>query len=457
MFGWMKWREFYTVSCVALTGFLLSSCSFLLDLEQCETDADCNGAGVCSDGICTGNAERTMLSGNITEDTVLTSEEEYQLEGLVFVEPPATLTIEAGTKIYGGTLSALIVSKGARLRSRGTETDPVVFTSAKPVGQRAAGDWGGVALAGQARVNADNPQLEGLSPDRAIVYGAQDDTSSCGVIQHTRIEFGGFAFERDEELNGLTLAGCGSGTTVENVQVHLGKDDGVEVFGGTVKLRNIVISRAQDDSLDWDQGWTGDAQFIVIKQDENGDNAFEASNSADDPNAEPLSDPTIFNVTMIGSPEASDQRGMTLKEGTAGTIGNALIVGHPQEVADVVGQATVTQAMQDNLLLRNSLFFDIGEDQTFFPQESGESDDDGGFDEGAHFLMDEYSNTTGKDPNLPDPYNLQLGGWVPPSSVGGSPATPPTGFEFDESASYIGAFEPGAPDWTLGWTAYPEN
>ena len=56
-------------------------------------------------------------------------------------------------------------------------------------------------------------------------------------------------------------------------------DDGVEFFGGTVRVKNIVITGARDDSMDWVNGWQGKGQFILIKQyDDEGNNGIEADN-----------------------------------------------------------------------------------------------------------------------------------------------------------------------------------
>ncbi|MBH23051.1 MAG: hypothetical protein CMH57_01060 [Myxococcales bacterium] len=453
---------------VAATWITATGCSFLLDFDECSLDEDCGDPAVsCVANRCViAESEQITVSGELTSDQIWTSDSTYVLEGLVYVLPPATLTIEPGTRILGQNNSALVVTPGASLEARGRPDEPIVFTSARPEGERRAGDWGGVALLGEAPTNEDGSELEGLNDPTYASFGGDNPDTSCGVLQYVRIEFAGFALKRDEELNGLTLAGCGAQTIVEFVQVHFGLDDGVEVFGGNVELNHIVITRAQDDSLDWDRGWTGRAQFLAIQQDEGGDNGIEADNWETDNDASPRSSPTLYNVTLIGSgADSGGQRAITFKQGTAGSINNSLILGHPQEAIDVAGEVTVAQLEADALRVRNTMFFDIGSTGThYFPTQDDETelepddgrDDDGGFDEALHFQQSRYSNTFGQDPRIPDPYNLVAPGWVPQADATVPGIAPPPGF--DEGADYLGAFEPGADTlWTDGWTAYPEN
>lgn len=491
----------------------VAACSLIVDTEECAADGDCtrfNANGVtytCLENACVASAPQCIIKndcpsnqdcvGNVcvaaVEDdmgqtdvgldegddmgTDMTSDNEvvireairadttwnpdktYILDGVIYVEAQKRLVINAGTVIKGRAGSALVIKRGGRLESRGNVNAPVIFTSAQPEGSRLPGDWGGVALAGEAPTNKPNALLEGVVD--SIVYGGSVEDSSCGVIEFTRIEFAGFKLDQNKELNGLTLAGCGSGTSVNHVQVHAGSDDGIEIFGGSVDLQNIVISRAQDDGVDWDMGWQGSIQFLVIQQDETGDNGFESSNNPDDDDAMPRANPRIYNYTIIGSNQQRSQRGMTLKEGTAGQLVNGIIMGSPLEAIDILNAATATQATTDALVVKNTLFYGIGANGShYFPTAAEEvdmDDDDGGFDEDAHFRQAGYNNVFGVDPGLGDAFNLTNPNWVPtpPSPTSMNAARPPQGF--DEAAQYLGAFAPGGTDWTTGWTSYPEG
>ena len=165
------------------------------------------------------------IHSDITTDTVWETGTRYVLEDKIFVEN-AQLTIKPGVIIQGEAGSALIVTSSSKLFARGSRNQPVVFTSAKPEGERARGDWGGVVLLGKAPVNEPDSAIEGL-PDTDLRgrFGGQNPDHSCGVVQYTRIEFAGFEVYKNNELNGLTLGGCGSNTIVQNVQVHRALDD----------------------------------------------------------------------------------------------------------------------------------------------------------------------------------------------------------------------------------------
>lgn len=443
----------------------LPACSLLVEFPECEEDLDCGAAQICVAFACAAldGPEVVEVTEDIRADSEWTADKIYLLRNPVYVHPQATLTIRAGTTIRGVSGSALIVRNGGRLDARGNPQQPVVFTSDRPEGERLPGDWGGVSLLGKARVNEPAAALEGLNDASLATYGGDDDAWSCGTLEYVRIEFAGYALKKDEELNGLTLAGCGSGTIVDHVQVHLGKDDGVEVFGGAVDLRHVLISRAQDDSLDWDRGWRGTAQFIAVTQDEAGDNAIEGDNWKDLPDAAPRSAPVLYNLTLVSAGKGS-QRGLTLKAGTAGSIHNAVIVGQGKEAVDIQGAESAMQLMGGGLRIEHSLFYAIGVGgEHYFPTLEDEAeivpgdgrDDDAGFDEDEYLRRVERGNLFGVDPQLVDRLSLSapdLRARGPVDEVG---ITPPPGF--DEGASYAGAFAPGEPAWTDGWTAFPAN
>lgn len=405
------------------------------------------------------------ISGSILQSTVWRAGTTYHLQGIVFVEAGARLTIEPGTRILGDFGSALIVTRDATLYARGTADAPIVFTSAKPVGQRQPGDWGGVVLLGNAPVNHKDAQIEGVdASDIRGRFGGQDITSNCGVLEYVRIEFAGHEVFANNELNGLTLGGCGNTSIIRHVQVHRGSDDGVEVFGGDVDLKHIVITGAEDDSLDWDMGWTGRVQFLVIQQHgDAGDSAFEADNSRKDHNAQPRSAPTIYNATLIGSrnPERA-QRAIVLRLGTAGTFRNFIVDGFPLESIDIRDKVTAALADVGELSFSHMMLHHIGKDgRGFFSPEGGDKDDDNGFDEAGYFAGSARQVLIGEDPRLPAAVRDPLAPTFVPA--GGSPAAAasaaiPQDEFWDQAANFLGAIRPGSTvTWLDGWTAFPAN
>ncbi len=325
-------------------------------------------------------------AGDITEDETWTSGNTYILKGKVFITGDATLTIEAGTLVRGDSGSALVITTTGSIDAQGTAADPIIFTSSKESGA-APGDWGGVVLIGEASINVDGgtDNVEGFEANELdrVTYGGSADDGDCGTLRYVRIEYAGFALSEGNELNGLTVAGCGSGTDLDFVQVHRGLDDGIEFFGGTANLKHAVVSLPNDDALDWDYGWRGKAQFIIVKQDaNNGDKGFESDNNGDANDATPRSKPTIWNATLIGSNDANavkSQGGMHLRRGTAGTIQNTIVAYFKEYAVDIDGVATANQVESGDLTITNSYFFSNGGDggnwPTGFDVSSGEEND----------------------------------------------------------------------------------
>ena len=438
-------------------------------------------------------SEVVMVEDSISQDTRWTSDKTYVLaeDTLIYVEGTAILSIEAGTEVQGEPGSALIVSRDAQIDARGEADAPVVFTSAQPIGSRRPGDWGGVVLLGNAPLNKEIPrQIEGIAGDEARAqYGGTDASANCGAIQWARIEFAGFELTNGEdgnELNGLTLGGCGRNTFIRNVQVHRGLDDGIELFGGNVDLKFIVISGAGDDSLDWDEGWNGRAQFVVVQQlplhwdpavERNGDEGFEGDGHEIEvlgtvEVAAPYSAPTITNATILGSGDPQTaQSAMHLKEGTAAVMTNMIIANQTDRGVDVDGELTAERIADvegiGRLSLTHSIFYNIGDSLVAWgpDEEVGtDSDNDGGFDEETWLTQAALSNRFDEDPGLtpPDPAGNWIDDptvlWTPPAgSIANEGAAETPNEDFYTPADYVGAVRPGAPAWWEGWTAFPRE
>ncbi len=400
-----------------------------------------------------------VITDDITASTTWSCPN-YLLQGTIFVTGDSVLTIDPGVQIFGDTatpFSALVVTRGSQLIAAGTADNPIVFTSGNADGERATGDWAGVAMLGSATINngADaggilEGRLEGIdASDPRAVYGGDDDASNCGSLEYVRIEFAGAELSPDNELNGLTLGGCGTGTNLSFVQVHRGKDDGIEFFGGTAGMDHVIISGASDDSLDWDLGWRGNVQYLVVHQYAGiGDNGIEADNLGSDEDATPRSNPTIFNATFIGTP---DTRGMVLREGCQGTLRNFIVQDFGSEPVDLrAAEVDLTAEWPTNLSIENSFFFNNGD----YTDETGEEDDDMGFSEQDAIEDAERNNTFDVDPAIGDT-SESAPNYVPTATELAGQATPPAGF--DAAGTYAGAFEPSGTDWSAGWTAYPVN
>lgn len=234
----------------------------------------------------------------------------YLMKGWIYVAEGSVLTIEPGTVIKGDkdTKASLIIEPGAKIIAEGTASEPIVFTSNQPAGQRKPGDWGGLILCGKARNNQNIQQIEGGPRTK---HGGNDDSDNSGILKYVRVEFAGYPFEKDKEINGVTLGSVGSGTTIDYVQVSYSNDDSFEWFGGTVNCKHLVAFNGWDDDFDTDNGFSGNVQYCLSVRDSrladtSQSNGFESDNCADGAEVDPYTTAVFSNVTFIG-PKATDE------------------------------------------------------------------------------------------------------------------------------------------------------
>lgn len=270
-----------------------------------------------------GVAGRTItLSGHISKDTTLLKVDNNILSGLVYVDAGVTLTVEKGATVkgaYSGTnTAALIVKRGAKLMAVGTQDEPIIFTSASPT--PASGDWGGIELLGKAAINSSNGGKPGLYiPEGGFntaagdgLAGSGDDIAptpvnddNSGTLQYVRIDYAGYAFLPNQEINALTMACVGSGTTIDHIQVSYAKDDAFEWFGGTVNCKYLVAYKTQDDDFDTDNGFSGSVQFGLIVRDSSiadvsKSESFESDNDGTGSALTPQTKAVFCNVSSFG-------------------------------------------------------------------------------------------------------------------------------------------------------------
>ncbi len=261
-------------------------------------------------------ATNVNVTANITTNTTWTAGNTYYLKGQIYVKSNAILTIEPGVVIKGdhtATGAGLFVTKGAKVNAIGTATSPIVFTSDQPAGQRLTGDWGGVVLLGKASYNINNGinNIEGIPTSADTEFGGgltPDDNDSSGTLKYVRIEFAGYVYAPNAEINGLTFGAVGRGTTIDYVQVSHANDDSFEWFGGTVNCKHLVAFRGLDDDFDTDNGFSGNVQFCLGVRDPqvsdnpsiSTSNGFESDNNATSDPTTPFTAAVFSNVTIIG-------------------------------------------------------------------------------------------------------------------------------------------------------------
>lgn len=310
----------------------------------------------CKKDISTDSIEKPLLPGgtvdtlvgNITTNTTLTKT--TYLRGIVFVDSLVTLTVNPGVTIIGSPGAALpdlndlsnnkgvlIVRRGGQLIANGTPTSPIVWTSSKPAGSRSYGDWGGIVIMGRAPIKTATGATENiyeafaaaLPADRPkFLYGGSVANDNSGSIKYNRIEFGGgTVLAANQEVNGLTFSGVGSGTTVDWVEVSNSGDDGFEFFGGGVNAKHLLSFGNKDDDFDFDEGYIGNLQFIIAYRNDLADNSGSAFIESDNNSAaasyfpgSPFTRATVANATFIGP------HSLTVRPGSGGRFDGGVYV-----------------------------------------------------------------------------------------------------------------------------------
>jgi hypothetical protein len=418
------------------------------------------------------NGQQITISGDINTDTKWYANARYFLSGFVYVKNNATLTIEPGTIIKGvsGTKGSLIIERGSKIDAQGTESKPIVFTSDKPKGDRAYGDWGGLVICGKAPTNKhDNGTGVGVAEGGiGSQYGGTDPADNSGKLQYVRIEFPGIPLTAtaNSEINGLTLYSVGSGTTIDHIQVSYSGDDSYEWFGGTVNAKYLVAFRGWDDDWDTDNGFSGKVQFFVslrdpASADQSSSNGFESDNDADGSILTPITTAFFSNGSIFG-PLATPttqlnslyKNAMQLRRGTRLSIYNTVFAGWPSGLY-IDGQKgdSPAQATANVLQIENSVMSGMTNNYV------------------TTYLTDAeawYTNATKNNQvmatndmlQITDPFNLTAPNFLPAT---GSPLLSGASFTntrlsdtFFTQVSYRGAF--GTTNWTASWCNFnPQN
>lgn len=419
-----------------------------------------------------------VVTADIDQNTTWTAGNTYILNGLVFVQNGADLTIEPGTVIKGRAqenitsgdgASALIIERGSRLLADGTPDAPIIFTSEfDDFGNLTHRDrelWGGVILLGRASTNqpTQDNAIEGIPEAEGALYGGTDDDDDSGVLRYVSIRHGGFSISgvEGDEINGLTMGGVGRGTTIEFVEVYANFDDCFEWFGGTVDAKYLVGAFCGDDTYDYDQGWRGRGQFWLSIHDDDvaGRGGEHDGGDAAGDDAEPLSRPVISNVTYIGSGQTATVPGgdnndhaLAIRDAAGGFYFNSIFTDYPNvaiNIEDLDGDAvdSRTRLEEGDLGFFDNLFFGFGAGSSIAEIV------DGTFADATIAATNDYANP-------------QLGGicrtpeaCLDPRPAGSSPAATGAQFTSDELGdwfdvvAYRGAFAPDGPVWAAAWTA----
>ncbi len=481
-FGWAA------IICAALSmGNLMSSCSDddtptkTEDPEVTHDGSTAYSAGLLfNNGTEIGNGDQNFV---FTGDVTL-KKGTYLLKGWVYVTKGAKLTIPAGTIIKGDkqTKAALIIEPGGYAEMKGTKEEPIVMTSEESVGNRKPGDWGGLIICGNAKNNQKTMQIEG---GPKTIHGGENDSDNSGIYQYIRVEFAGYPFDTDKEINGITFGSVGSGTTIDHLQVSYSNDDSYEWFGGSVNCKYLVAYKGWDDEFDTDNGFSGTVQYCLSIRDPriadtSQSNGFESDNCASGDVVTPFTTATFKNVTFVGPMTAKNmadnfknsadyitggsvypnngsklglfQSAMQIRRSSKLNCENALAIGYPIGlIIDGEKGNTVDYSKNGDFYLKNVIFAGmgiLGSDgnkiyaDTLLNRPAGSD----AVSYSHTFFLSEPTNKemTEAALNLSDPMKTGQN-YCPKTAINGT-------------NGYIGAFKDESDNWLEGWTNFdPQN
>ena len=431
-------------------------------------------------------SETTTTKGNrqfaFATGTHITADETWsgviKLDGWVYVDEGATLTINAGTIVRGTEKSALIIQRGGKINAVGTSSSPIVFTSNQAAGLRAQSNWGGVVICGKATNNIAGG-VGTTEGGIAAQYGGTDDNDNSGKLQYVRIEFAGYEIATGSEINGLTLCSVGRGTTIDHIQVSYSGDDAYEWFGGTVNAKYLISYKTEDDDFDTDNGYRGMVQYGVALRindivDTDAANTFESDNDANGSTAEPFTHAVFSNISGFGPAKTAtdpvtlaakhaDGSAMRLRRNTRLQIYNTAFLGTGKGLR-LESDGSQTAANSDLLTVQNCILAGIRGDK--FVQDANATVMTAATME-TWFKIASHHNSVldnNSDVKISDPYNYASPNFQPAAD---SPvknasiwySTPANTTEasinnsFFDHVNYVGAFD-GSYDWTKGWAEW---
>jgi hypothetical protein len=487
----MKKNIFYLV---AISAMVVTSCR-KIEMDGEKEIVVINGGGGSTSG------QTITISGRINADTTFRKANSYILKGLVYIVGNHTLTIEPGTVIKGSfsgaDVAALIITRGSKINAAGTATEPIVFTSAAPNPQ--SGDWGGIVICGKASINTsyngtnglyqveggiDNANGDGLAGSGDATVPTAIDTDNSGILQYVRIEYAGYAYQPDKEINSLTLSAVGNGTTIDHIQVVYAKDDAYEFFGGTVNCKYLIAYKTQDDDFDTDNGFSGKVQFGLVIRDSviadiSTSEAFESDNNASGTTAAPKTKAIFSNITAIGPRATLNNVGSSLfragaqiRRNSALSLFNSIIMGWPQGILidGTTGTATALNIEDSSLRLRNVTLAGNTVNLKFSGSAGATITSDATLT--SWFTSSYYNNdllTNATDAKLIQPFNYSAPDPTPFAGSNGNqkilsgadfndPKFTGDSF-FDKTVTFRGGVAPAGPlaTWWKGWTKFNYN
>jgi hypothetical protein len=298
------------------------------------------------------------FKGEIKEAVTLDASKKYILTGPLVVTAGGSLTIPAGTVIeaVGGQIAYIAVAQEGKIFINGTASKPVVMTS----NDKTPGSWGGLVICGKAPTNKSDASAG--AEVSGLPYGGSVANDNSGVVKYLRVEYTGFNYSDTKQFNGVSFFGVGSETEVDYVVSYMGKDDGIEFFGGTVDASHLVSVGSGDDGIDYADGWSGVGEYwFAMNSTKSG---IEGSNNGDNGGATPMTDATLKNLTVYGMGE----KPFYFKEGSGKVNIDNIVIGglvagkdHAYFYASSSDDHAAARIAAGDVVVANCKFENIGE------------------------------------------------------------------------------------------------
>ncbi len=468
----MKTTKLFSIAALAIS-VMFASCKKEETPGTPQTKETSYTTETIKDG--SGNVIETIVTvadfGKGTGNKIFTNDKTWVLKGLVFVNAGQTLDIEEGTVIKGKSgqgenASALVVAQGAMINANGTAANPIIFTSeADQIRRKADGSgfenggnlpatarglWGGVIVLGNAALNSSPgvSAIEGIpTSEKRGLYGGNNDEDNSGILTYVSIRHGGTDIGSGNEINGLTLGGVGSKTTINHIEVIANNDDGIECFGGTARIKNAVITNCGDDGFDYDEGYRGLVQYLLVFQPNDRGGEHDGGTKPED--GIPYATPVFANVTSIGRGESAGKRAITFRDNAGGEYWNSVFTewGKGVDIEDLGAgkEHAYNRLTVGDLKFMHNTFWNVADNNptaiTLIYVAAADSTYDA-------------SNETHVFGNKVE--DLNMTGVLP----GSNPTATWTNFDdlswFDKP-TFKGAFNPdGSDNWHVGWTLTDE-
>jgi hypothetical protein len=401
-------------------------------------------AGMDAGGECPAVEERPVIeiSEEITEDTFFGCRNVYRFREQVVVTD-AEVTVAPGAVLRFDDSTAFIFQRGARLRAIGTREAPIRFTSNTP-----GGSWVGVALAGRAPVQGEEA-VQGPPYETSVSFGGNQPEYDCGTLQYVRIVNGG-GINDGATMGALALEGCGTGTTIDHVQIHNADFEGLEVDGGRVRLHHIAITNAGDESIRVEDGWIGGIQHLLVHCWRGAALGIELDS---DEGGADRTQVYLVNATFIGEATRGVRadRALEISTGAGMILSNAIVQGW--RTALDVDEESWPRVDDATLRIERTFFWnntalDLGG--------ADNTDPDPPRDEAAELITGGEANAVA-NPNLTSPLVPNATNYEPTNEVAASVGCPTDlGIAGLDEACYAGAFERDGDAWLERWTAFEE-